>query len=49
MHKEAIESFQQAIRIKPDDTDAHTALEKYKTLKGLNPELANELFHSINE
>ena len=30
MHKEAIESFQQAIRINPDDADAHSALEQYK-------------------
>ena len=49
MHKEAIESFQEAVRINPDDADAHSALEQYKTLKGLNPELANELFHPINE
>jgi tetratricopeptide (TPR) repeat protein len=41
MHKEAIESFQQVIRINPDDTDAHSALEQYEMLKSIDPKLAN--------
>ncbi len=49
MYKEAIESYMQTIRIDPDDADAHSALEQYKILKSLNPELANGLFSSVNE
>jgi len=56
-----VESYKQAIRIKPDFAEAHyalggtyfflndrgSALEEYKILKDLDPELANELFNLI--
>ena len=48
MHKEAIKSFQQAIKINPDDAGARTALEQYEMLKNLKPEMANELFSPNN-
>ena len=49
MYKEKIEPYKQAIRINPDAADAHSALEQYKILKSLDPELANELFKSNYE
>ncbi len=61
MNKEAIASYKQAIRINPDNADAHiclglayillndggSALDQYKILKSLDPELANKLFNMI--
>jgi tetratricopeptide (TPR) repeat protein len=62
-YSKAIEAFKQAIRINPNDAEAHyglgmtyyvandisSALEEYKILKNLNPELADELFNLIYE
>ncbi|MCX7771382.1 MAG: tetratricopeptide repeat protein [Proteobacteria bacterium] len=61
MHRESMEAYKQAIRIKPDDAKAHynlglvylilndrnSALDFYKKLKTLNPEMANRLFNLI--
>jgi len=61
LHREAMEAFKQAIRIKPDFVEAHyglgvtylllndrgAALDEYKILRELNPELANKLFNLI--
>ena len=49
MHKEAIESFRQAIKINPDDAGARTALEQYDMLKNLKLEMGNEMPGPINE
>jgi len=45
MHTEAIKSFQQVIRINPDDADALAALEQYEMFKNLDPEMAKKLFN----